>query len=129
MAEGEKLPLYTFSNLKCQCVLRDGITALQTHLSKTKETLENKNDRDINKWMKHVNKTLEILKQQEREHLRYRTEFARELAEQKKIIDINSNKNHIQTVPYLTGKAKEDDMLLKEETKRKRKKRKRKTVI
>jgi len=123
----ENLTLYSLSNLKCQCVLKDGIETLQNHLSKTKLSLENKNDRDIKKWMQNVDKALEILKRQEQEHYNYRVEFAKEFIAQKKLLDINSEKNNIQTVSYLSGKAKEEDTLLKEQTKKRKKKRK-KTV-
>ena len=118
------LTLFTFSNLKCQCLLKDGIETLQNQLSKTKETLENKNDREINKWMKHVEKTLQILQKQERDHFKYRVDFAKELIEQKKLWDINGNKSTVQTVSYLTGKAKEEDLLIKENTKKRGRKRK-----
>jgi hypothetical protein len=74
--------------------------------------------------MKHVDKTLLALKNMEREHYNYRVEFAKELIEQKKLADINSNRKSIQTLSYKSGQAKEEETLLKETTKKRRKKRK-----
>jgi hypothetical protein len=115
MADEKQLPLHAIPNLQFEKIHQDAINTLAEHLSKTKVP------DDMKKWKKHVNATLELLKQQQQQRMEAQVEFMRTMIEVTKERDIN---HFLQTVPYPTGKQKEKEAILQEEKKRRRKRRK-----
>ena len=101
------------SKFKCECVMQDSINVMATHLSQTKKILDEMKEFDdrkkYKKLFKSLNESLEALKKQNIEHLKYRADYAREVIELVKHnqINVGPNQTKIQSLPYLTGKDKE----------------------
>lgn len=108
---------------------------MQTHLSRTRKLLEEAESaaggvgtRQFNQLFKSLQNSLDELKRQNKEHLKFRSDFARELVEHVKMMQINAVPMHqvgLQSLPYPTGKAREAAEAAK---KKKGKKKKQKTA-
>jgi len=97
-------PLY----FNCKCVFEDGIKVLTEHLSKSRKILDSgeyKNDVEFSRLLKTMKKSVDELKRQQAEHLKFRVEYAREMVELVKTqaINVGPQQKKLQTVPYLTG--------------------------
>ncbi len=112
--------------------MHDSIEVMQKHLSQTKELIEEiklfEDKKKYKKLFKNLEATMESLKKQNIEHLKYRSDYAREIIDLVKHNQINlgPNQNKLQSLPYLTGRDKEKAKELIKE-KRASKKRKIKT--
>jgi hypothetical protein len=93
------------------------------YLSQTKKILDEIQDHDDKKKYKKLFKSLEAsmeaLKKQNIEHLKFRSDYAREIVELVKYnqINVGPNQKKIQSVPYLTGRDKEKEKELIKEKK------------
>ncbi len=105
---------------------------MQSHLSKTRKLIDDvavKTDgitvRAINQIMKGLQDAVDELKRQNKEHLKFRTEYARELVEHVKVMQINAVPMYqvgLQSLPFPTGKAREAADQAKKKSKRKKSK-------
>lgn len=107
--------------------MTDSINLMATYLSKTKkiiDEIEQFDDRKkYNKLLKSLNASVEALKKQNNEHLKYRAEYAREVIDLVKNnqINVGPNQTKLQTLPYLTGKDREEGLIKEKKTRKKRK--------
>jgi len=87
--------------------------------------METTDTRSMNQLLKALQAAVDELKRQNKEHLKFRTEYARELVEQVKVMQINGIPTYqagLQSLPYPTGKAREAAEQNKKKTKRKKSK-------
>jgi len=135
----DKIPLNTplCCNFKCECTLTDAIAVVSTHLSRTRKLLDETptgNDRtptlsNCLKILKSIQESIDELKRQNVEHLKFRSEYARELVEHVKVMQINAfpmSQVGLQSLPYLTGKAREAEKEQQAKKKRSKKKKQKK---
>jgi hypothetical protein len=114
-------------NFKCECTLTDALSVIQTHFSKTRQLLDATPTTGAARLLKSLQDSVDELKRQNMEHLKFRTEYARELVEHVKVMQINAVPMHqvaLQSLPFLTGKAKEAS----EQAKKKKSKKKKQKV-
>ena len=99
---------------------------LHEHLSKTREILDKhtfQNDREFQRLLKSLFKSLEALEEQQKAHLQYRREFARDMVEQVKLnaINVGPLQEPLQTVPYLMGEKRIREQETQQNTSKKKK--------
>ncbi len=124
MDETKNTPLCC--DFKCECTLTDALIVIQSHLSRTRKLIDAAGEGATwNRILKAQQDAIDELKRQNKEHLRFRTEYARELVEHVKIMQINAVPMHqvgLQSLPFPTGKAREASEQAKRKTKRKKQK-------
>ena len=128
MNETKNTPLCC--DFKCECTLTDALLVIQSHLSKTRKLIEaaetdGPTARSLHQLLKSLQDAVDELKRRNVEHLKFRTEYARELVEHVKVMQINAIPMHqacLQSLPFPTGKAREAAEQLKKKTKRKKNK-------
>lgn len=83
----------------------------------------------LSKILKSIQESIDELKRQNVEHLKFRSEYARELVEHVKVMQINAfpmSQVGLQSLPYLTGKAREAEKEQQAKKKRSKKKKQKK---
>ena len=102
----ENTPLFQ----TCECTLTDAVKKLGEQLDQTRKLLEeadNGNEtRKMFKIVKSLEGTVSELRRQSMEHLKFRSEYAREMVELVKVQQINAGlgqPGRLQTLPYKTG--------------------------
>lgn len=114
----KNVPLYSLSKFKCECIFTDALGVTTQHLSEIRKILDTnefKNDREYKKVLSKLEKSIDELKRQNLEHLKFRREYARELVEmiKQKEINVGPTQQNLQTLPYLRGKKRTRELELK----------------
>jgi len=100
---------------KCQCILEDGLGVLDQHLSKTRQILDTgtyNTDAEFARILKSQQKSLDELKRLQALHLKFRVEYAREMVDlvKEQAINVGPRQQHLQTVPYVTGRERLEEL-------------------
>lgn len=123
--------LLTISDLPLEKVHRDAIENLQSYLSKAQH-IPNVDSKIQNwkRWQKYMEHSLEILKKQQLERLKFQEEFAREFIEVNKVqaINVGGPKKRLQSVSFATGEQKELEIVSKAAAEKRKKRKKAKTT-
>lgn len=117
--------LFSLTRLKCECCTKDAIDVLSQHLAKSRTLLDKGQSKGL---LKHLEATVEVLRQQMREHMQFRANYARDVMDlvKQRSINVGPTQKKLQTIPYLVGKERHDKEEEDEEKKREKKRRRKK---
>ena len=114
--------LFSVRRLKCECATEQGIEKLGRLLDEAEVLLKDKRSKSI---LKKLETSLELIKAQNKLHMRFRSEYARDIVDlvKSRAFNVGPSQQKLQTIPYLVGKEKRDRDAEQEEKKKKKRRR------
>lgn len=121
----EKNQLFSAARLHCRCVVSEETERFSNMLDRAEKLLNNGKTKQAVNAMQHA---LTNLKDLHKQHIQFKSDYARDIVEQVKTraFNVGANQSKLQTVPHVSGKEKRELDRQKDEAKKN--KRRKKTI-